>query len=360
MRGAVVRDQAAERVPAGDQHHAAGATGQQRAYLCGVAGVVEDDEYLPAGQQGPVQRGGPVLGGRYPLGRHAERDQESGERVDRSQRRDRGVPAQVDVELAAREPVPHRVRPLHGERGLAHPGGAAEHGDRDRGQVHAVEQRVQPVQVWRSPGEPGDGGRQLRRHHRCCRRYRWLRRFRADRGGSHLGCLGGQRQLGSGEDRLLQLLERGAGLDAELVDQRSAELPVRLQRLGPPLRLVQRGDQVPPQPFPQRIVPDESGAVRRRGRGDRRAAGRSRCAAPARSAAAPPAGMLPRRMPRCRCHRTPARARATAPPAGARRLASARPGNPAPPAVLRPPPTPRTGPGRARPAGPATGTRAAG
>ena len=58
--------QAGQRVAAGHQRHAAGGGRQQRPYLLGRAGVVQDDQHPPAGQQPPVPRGAPSTGPGHP------------------------------------------------------------------------------------------------------------------------------------------------------------------------------------------------------------------------------------------------------------------------------------------------------
>jgi hypothetical protein len=55
------------------------------------------------------------------LGRRTQGVQKPRERLDRAYRCARRVPAEIDVKLTVREPVPYPVRPVHGERGLAGP-----------------------------------------------------------------------------------------------------------------------------------------------------------------------------------------------------------------------------------------------
>ena len=83
LHGAVAGDKPAELVPAGDQHEAAGPSGQQRADLVRVAGVVQQDQHPLAGERAPVQRGGLVDVERDVARWDTERVQEPRERVDR-------------------------------------------------------------------------------------------------------------------------------------------------------------------------------------------------------------------------------------------------------------------------------------
>lgn len=79
-------DQPAEPVAAGDQHHDARVTGQQRAHLFRIPGVVEDQQQSPAGHRTAVEAGGLVHIGGNPVRRQTESLQEYGERLDRPQR----------------------------------------------------------------------------------------------------------------------------------------------------------------------------------------------------------------------------------------------------------------------------------
>ena len=114
VHGAVPGDQTPEPVPAGHDHDAAGAAGQQRPHLLGGARVIEHNEHPPVGERGAVERGCAIQVGRDLVGADAERRQETGEGLDRLHRRGRGVAAKVHVELAVGEPIPHPGRPVHG------------------------------------------------------------------------------------------------------------------------------------------------------------------------------------------------------------------------------------------------------
>ncbi len=59
------------------------------------------------------------------------------------------------------------------------------------------------------------------------------------------------------KDRPLQLLERRARLDPELVDEGPARILVGVQGLRLPTRPVQRGHQTPPQALAERVLGDE-------------------------------------------------------------------------------------------------------
>ena len=59
------------------------------------------------------------------------------------------------------------------------------------------------------------------------------------------------------QDRVVQLAQRGSGLDADLLDERGSRLPVGLQRLRLASRAVQREHPLRLQPFAQRVAGDE-------------------------------------------------------------------------------------------------------
>ncbi len=59
------------------------------------------------------------------------------------------------------------------------------------------------------------------------------------------------------EDRLLELLEAGAGLDPELVEEGRARRPVRVERLGLATRAVEREHQLRSERLAQRMLGDE-------------------------------------------------------------------------------------------------------
>ena len=59
------------------------------------------------------------------------------------------------------------------------------------------------------------------------------------------------------QDRVVQLAQRGSGLDADLLDQRRSRLPVGLQRLCLAARAVEREHPLRLQPLAQRVARDE-------------------------------------------------------------------------------------------------------
>ena len=124
--------QAGQRIAAGHQRHAARSSRQQRPYLPGPAGIVQDDQHPPAGQQAPVP-GRALLGlGRDIRPGHAQGTQESRQRFACRHRLARTVAAQVHVQLAVREPPGHLMRPLERQRRLPHPSRPADRRDHHR------------------------------------------------------------------------------------------------------------------------------------------------------------------------------------------------------------------------------------
>ena len=109
------------------------------------------------------------------------------------------------------------------------------------------------------------------------------------------------------QDRLLELAERLARLDAELLDEPLARVRVDAQRLRLPPRAVEREHELPAQPLAQRVPRRQCLELRRRaGRGGR-ARARRRSAPRSRRAAAPRAAPPRRaRSPRTRDRRAPA------------------------------------------------------
>ncbi|MBE1488833.1 hypothetical protein [Plantactinospora soyae] len=113
-------------------------------------GVVQDDQHPSPGEQGPEPGGPSGQCGGQGRGVLAERTEEAGEGVGGADRRIGIVAAQVHVEASVREPVGGPVRPVHGERGLAHPGRAGQRRDhrlldRVAGAEQGVEFRQLPV-----------------------------------------------------------------------------------------------------------------------------------------------------------------------------------------------------------------------
>ncbi|WP_440900759.1 hypothetical protein [Actinosynnema sp.] len=147
---AVAGHQAGEPAATGDHDQAARRARQQRADLRDVGGVVEQHEHAAAREHRAVG-GGPALQvGGHRLAGVAQGPQEVVERVRGRDRRAGVVAAQVDVELAVREGGGHPVRPVHGERGLADPGGAGDHAQADAGHVRTevvVQEAVEALEL---------------------------------------------------------------------------------------------------------------------------------------------------------------------------------------------------------------------
>ena len=128
------RDQPGQLVAGGHHDQRARRAGQQRPHLGDVARVVQDDQHLPVVEQAAEQRGTALGVGRDPVRRHAQRVEEQAQRLGRlHRRRGRVETAQVDVQLAAGEPLGDLVAEPDGERGLPGPRRAGDDHDRDRG-----------------------------------------------------------------------------------------------------------------------------------------------------------------------------------------------------------------------------------
>jgi hypothetical protein len=143
--------------PAGDQHGAGRAAGQQRPDLLGARGVVQDHERPAAREQGAIHRRLFGLGERDGRWGHAQPAQEHGQHVGGRHRRIRGVAAEVDVELGVRVPGGDPVRPAQGERGFADSADARDGGDHHGGRAAGVvQQGIQPSEVLLAAGEVRD------------------------------------------------------------------------------------------------------------------------------------------------------------------------------------------------------------
>ncbi len=248
-----MRDQADQPPPAGHQH-AGPRPGQQRQQFLGAARVVQQHEHPPVRADRPVQRGALLGGGGHLLRGHAQRAQEPAEHLPGVQRLPVGVVAvQVGVQLAVREVLAHPVRPVHGQRGLAHSRGPGDHHHR-AGAVRLGQQRVQLGQFTVPAQEGGGVAGQLRRGrggaqvgagaargHRAARR----RRFRRT----------------AGQDDLVQPAQFRSWLHAQFGDQHGARGAVGGQRLGRAAGLVQGAHQQPVQPFPQRVLGEQPGQL---------------------------------------------------------------------------------------------------
>ena len=121
-----------------------GAAGQQRSDLLHRRRRCRQHQHPPPGQQAAVPRGALVLLGRNVLAGHAQGAQEPGQRVGRRHRPVGVVPAQVDEQLPVREVLRDPVRPVHRQRGLAHPRGPRHRRDHRRGAGVSPEPGQQP------------------------------------------------------------------------------------------------------------------------------------------------------------------------------------------------------------------------
>ena len=159
--GAVPGHQPGQAVPAGHQGQAGRRAGQQRADRLGGPGVVQQYQDLPVGEQAAVP--GAALGQvvRDVGGTDPERAQEAGQHLARVGGLLRPVPAQVDVQLAVREVLGHPVRPVHGQRRLADPGGTGQGHDHAAGPADAAGQPVQLGDLGVPAGEPVHVGGQF-------------------------------------------------------------------------------------------------------------------------------------------------------------------------------------------------------
>ena len=117
--GTLLRHKADQPVAAGDHNQATRASGQQRAHLSDVTGVVQHDEYLAFRQYAPIQRGAAFERGGDPFPGDAKGFQEGVQRVDRPHRRAAWVEAShVEVELSAGELAGNVVSPMQSQRRL--------------------------------------------------------------------------------------------------------------------------------------------------------------------------------------------------------------------------------------------------
>ncbi|MDQ0936197.1 hypothetical protein QFZ49_006172 [Streptomyces turgidiscabies] len=145
-----------QRSPAGDQRQTPGGPGQQWPDLLGVAGVVQHHQHPPPGQQAAVQPDLRLQTGRDTGRRHPEGVQEPPYRLRRAHRRPTGVePVQIHIQLAVRKGPLSPARPVHGQRGLAHPGGTRHRRDHHRRRLvdRGGEDLLEPGEFLAAPGE---------------------------------------------------------------------------------------------------------------------------------------------------------------------------------------------------------------
>ena len=261
--GALRGDEAGEPVATGHDGQRGRGAGQQLLDVLCVAGVVQHDEHPTTGQQAAVQRGLRVQTLRDALRWYAQSVEEPADRLLRRSRPATGVEsAQVHVQLAVRKPVSYPVRPMDRQRGLAYSSRATDRGDHHRagGDLPAVGEPVQFVQLGQPAGEAVDRGRELTGHDG---------RARGAVGPAHARYLPrpgvpgrrAQARVG-GQDASLQVLQLLSRLYTELVHEQPANALVGGQRLTLPPALVERHHQLGPKPFPQRMASDQPGELR--------------------------------------------------------------------------------------------------
>src|SRR5829696_2627730 len=238
MDGAI---EAPEGSAAGDQHSAPWAGWQQGAHLLGAGRIVEHDEQSPAGRQRAEQPGRLVqVGGKGPVV-SAECTQEAAEHLQRIQRSESGGGAvEAGIELAVREGGVETVGQIDREGRLPDPGRAVDRRDHYRTVLTSgFEQRPEPFQL----AVPTREGRDIEGE---------LGRDRRRPPGVRLGTTRPSERRVGGEDCLMQALELGAWLDAELLDEDSACVLIGLQRLGLTAGTIQRGHELPAQALTER------------------------------------------------------------------------------------------------------------
>lgn len=230
--------------PCRHQRRAPVRAGQQGPHLGGVAGVVQQDQDTAAVQDGAVEGGALLQGVRDGRVGRAQGPQEGTEHRLRL-RGPRARALEVDVQLPVREGGPRPVGDVHREGRLADAADAGQRRDRH----HAARRRLpgrggqyvaQLPDEGRAAGEVGNGRGQLRRAQRGRR-----------------GLRGGRRELGQGrvglEDALLEFLEAGARVDAQLVGEQAARVRVDGERLRLAAAAVQGQHQQLAQAFAQRV-----------------------------------------------------------------------------------------------------------
>ncbi len=231
--------------PAGDQDQTAGGGWQQRPYLCGVARVVEQKQHPPAREGGPPQRRPATLVLGDPLVGDAEGAQQRAEHGGRLQGfLAGGVAAQVEAEPPVRVLVGELVGGAHREGGLAAAAHAVDgHDPRPVTGFGGVPQ--QGAQFLLAAGEVGEvvGERGQRR-----------RGGRGLRGGGGLLRLGAGQLVAVAQDRLVQLGQPGARVDAEFRDEHVPHPAELLQGLGRAARAVQGEHQLAAQGLAQRML----------------------------------------------------------------------------------------------------------
>ncbi|CAM5518479.1 hypothetical protein STENM36S_05154 [Streptomyces tendae] len=252
-------------VPAGDQHTAPAATGQQRPHLRVGTGVVQHDQHPAVGEHAPVQRHPFLQVAGDLLARHPQGTQETAQHVVRGDRLVvLVVPAQVREELAVGEVLGGAERPAHREAALSYARGAGDQADGGGARLAGPGQEaVQRGQFLGPAGERryvrgqfgGNGGRG--RHRRGAGRGTG----RGGLGPLHHRGRGGQRGVVA-QDGVVQFLQVRARFDAQLLDELAVRVPVGLHRVRPAARTVLGQHQVVPRAFPQRVLAHHRGQPR--------------------------------------------------------------------------------------------------
>jgi hypothetical protein len=134
---------------------------------------------------------------------------------------------------------------VHRERRLAHARGTGDGRD-DHGAAGLGQHRVQPAQLVRAAGEPGQVAGQLR---------------------GRPGVTGGRRRAGRAgrlapQDGLLQPLQRRTGIQAQLLGQAPAGAGVGVQRVGRTAGAVQREHRQLDEALPGRVLGGQPGQLR--------------------------------------------------------------------------------------------------
>ena len=163
--GTGVGVQAGQPGPAGHHGAARRGAGQQRPHLVLAVRVLQHDQQPPIGRQAAEEPAEVLLGGRQPVRRDTERDQEAPQHRGGLARRPARVPAeQVGVQLPVRMITGGPPGPVHRQRRLADPGGAVDQHQR-RVRLRRAGELGQPFELRVPAGEvAGDGG-QLTGHH---------------------------------------------------------------------------------------------------------------------------------------------------------------------------------------------------
>lgn len=233
---------------AGDQRGAAFRAGQERADLGSVPGVVQERQHAPAGEGGAVEGRAfrqTVGDGGVRSAQGAQEGSEDGLRLGRGVAR----ALQVDVELSVGEVFAGGVRDMDGEGGLPDAADAGEGRDGHDAALGGGELIAELGDEGGASGEVRHGGGQLLRpHHGGAGGIR----VEADED----GCVEVRVRP---EDPLLEIGERGTGIDAQLLVEQLASVGVDGERLGLSSAAVERQHEEFAQPLAQRVGGGEGG-----------------------------------------------------------------------------------------------------